>query len=152
LSRRLLAVVSIGLLLFGCSPSATYQWPTVAPLPNGATVLELHTEPPGPNAPPLTGCPLLNYDGSVSVQGSEVVLGRGDFVWPRGFSARLFNGQAELVAPDGTVIARAGDHLEGLGGYEDDGLYHVCSVTAAGNEWGPWGVRTLIPASPGASG
>lgn len=106
----------------------------------------------GPTAPPPTGCPLLNYDGSVSVQGSEVVLGRGDFVWPRGFSARLFNGQAELVAPDGTVIARAGDHLEGLGGYEDDGLYHVCSVTAAGKEWGPWGVRTVKPASPGASG
>ena len=139
LSRRFLAVVSIGLLLVGCSPSAAYQWPTAARLPNGATVLELHTEPPGPTAPPLTGCPLLNYDGSVSVQGSEVVLGRGDVVWPRGFSARLLNGQAELVAPDGTVIARAGDHLEGqlLGGYEDDGLYHVCSVTAAGKEGGP---------------
>ena len=36
---------------------------------------------------------------------------RYDLVWPRGFSARLLGGRAEIVAPDGTVLAREGDQL-----------------------------------------
>jgi hypothetical protein len=88
---------------------------------------------------------LLNYDGRLSLQGTELVLGNGDVVWPRGFSARLLNGKAELVGPDGTVIAREGDHLEGqiLGGYHGDGQFHVDCVSAVGLEWGPWGCPHL---------
>jgi hypothetical protein len=137
-ARGFLALTLIGLLLVGCSPSAAYEWPTAARLPNGATALELRTEPPGPTAPPGSGCPLLNKEGWLTVQGGELVLGNGDVVWPMGFSARLLSGKAELVAPDGTVVAREGDRLDQLlGGYWDDGLYHVCSVRAAGRVWGP---------------
>jgi hypothetical protein len=37
-------------------------------------------------------------------------------VWPYGFSARLVGGQAELLASDGTVVAREGDVLTGVDG------------------------------------
>ena len=152
--RRVLAGLAIGLAVVGCGFGGGDHGPTAAPLPSGATALQLRTEAPSsPPGQPI-GCALLNYDGHLSLQGSELVLGNGDVVWPRGFSARLLNGKAELVGPDGTVVAREGDHLEGqiLGGYHEDGQFHVGCVKAAGLEWGPWGVRTLTPASPAASG
>jgi hypothetical protein len=37
--------------------------------------------------------------------------GRIAFVWPHGFSAWLLNGRAEIVAPDGSVLAREGDEI-----------------------------------------
>jgi len=37
-------------------------------------------------------------------------------LWPRGFSARLHQGRAELVAPDGTVVACDGGVIDNLGG------------------------------------
>jgi hypothetical protein len=40
--------------------------------------------------------------------------GRIDLVWPRGFSARLLSGRAEVVAPDGVVIGREGDVLSDM--------------------------------------
>lgn len=47
-----------------------------------------------------------------------------DLVWPRGFSARLLEGQAEIVAPDGSVVARDGDEITGLVGDTRD----ICQV------------------------
>ena len=35
-------------------------------------------------------------------------------VWPNGYSARLMNGRAELVPPDGSVLARDGDVISHL--------------------------------------
>ncbi|MCC6618925.1 MAG: hypothetical protein IT341_07790, partial [Chloroflexi bacterium] len=45
-------------------------------------------------------------------------------VWPRGFSARLLDNRIEIVAPDGTLIARDGDVLDGLVGGADA----ICEV------------------------
>jgi hypothetical protein len=72
----------------------------------------------------------------VARSGSELVFistttgGRANVVWPFGFSARLVNGQAQLVAPNGTVIAREGDVLGDLGGglgLKGD-AFHICSI------------------------
>jgi len=49
-------------------------------------------------------------------------------VWPRGFSARLLDGRAELVAPDGSVVARDGDVLDRLVGGTDA----ICEVNGVG--------------------
>jgi hypothetical protein len=51
-------------------------------------------------------------------------------VWVYGFSARLVDGKAELVAPDGTVVAREGDVLSNLGGGlgSTGDAFHVCSI------------------------
>jgi len=49
-------------------------------------------------------------------------------VWPHGFSARLLDGQAQLVAPDGTIVAREGDVLSDLGGAEEANGFGVCSI------------------------
>lgn len=50
-------------------------------------------------------------------------------VWPHGFAARLVNGQAEPIAPDGVVIGREGDVLDNLGGSSGlGGAFFVCSV------------------------
>jgi hypothetical protein len=32
-------------------------------------------------------------------------------LWPRGFSAREYQGRLELVTPDGTVVARDGEEV-----------------------------------------
>ncbi len=51
-------------------------------------------------------------------------------IWPRGFSARLVSGRAEIAAPDGMVITREGDVLANmLGGAGDAQGFHICSVS-----------------------
>jgi len=55
-------------------------------------------------------------------------------VWPRGFSARLVNGVAEVVAPAGDVLAREGEAITGLGGNGSD-PFEVCTV--GGRSYGP---------------
>lgn len=45
---------------------------------------------------------------------------RVSVVWPSGYSARLLNGRAELVAPDGSVLARERDVISNLGGGSAD--------------------------------
>jgi hypothetical protein len=47
-----------------------------------------------------------------------------DLVWPRGFSARLVGGRAELVAPDGTVVIREGDVVSDI----ISGVPNICAV------------------------
>jgi hypothetical protein len=50
---------------------------------------------------------------------------RVDLVWPRGFSARALNGGAQIVAPDGRVIALEGEVLENYLGGDASA---ICSV------------------------
>ena len=98
---------------------------TPYPLPSDATALTLETAPPVASVPDNWACPMntigspaqMVRDGDAVVF-EEVASGRRlGLVWPRGFSARLRNGTAELVAPGGAVIVREGEaFLDIIGG------------------------------------
>jgi hypothetical protein len=66
----------------------------------------------------------------ISLDGKRTV----DLVWPRGFSARLLDERAELIGRNGSVIARDGDVLDGIGGGlgSTGDAFHVCSVAGKG--------------------
>src|SRR5436190_1503200 len=120
-----------------CTPVALPSYEpitrTPAPLPSGATALTLEIAPsaasgPGPNwacagSTPVSVRVVREDDAAVF----ETVTGdRMELVWPRGFSARLLDGRAEIVAPDGSVVAREGDEVASgtLGGPAND----ICEV------------------------
>ena len=102
-----------------------------AALPSGQP-LTIVTEPVSrPGAP----CNLaLLRSGQIRRSGSEVVLSQNGhdmaITWPYGTTAWLVNGEAELFAPDGTLIATEGQTLPdltgGLGGADD--RFHVCEI------------------------
>ena len=47
--------------------------------------------------------------------------------WPHGFSARLLDGRAELVYPNGVVLARERDVISNLtGAAAGNGDIHIC--------------------------
>ena len=73
-------------------------------------------------------------DGQMLVFTSLAGKTAADLIWPRGFTARLLDGRAELVARDGSVIARDGDVLDGMsGGIGATGnAFHICSVAGKG--------------------
>lgn len=71
-------------------------------------------------------------------EGDEMVFLRASdqqhvvVVWPPGFSARLLRGRAELVLPDGGVLAREGDIVTNLAGEAaDNGDILVCVDAAS---------------------
>ena len=108
--------------------------PSPAELPPGASPLALLTQPARLWPPRGFGCPTaqvlpirVERDGAAMVfavaEGGE----RVSVVWPPGFSARLLNGRAELVAPEGYVFAAQGDVISNLeGGAADNGDILVC--------------------------
>jgi hypothetical protein len=98
-------------------------------LPSGEP-LTIVTEP----NPPTSGfCFTARISGVVMKRnGSEVVFETGylPITWPYGTKALLVDGQAQLFAPDGTLIATEGQTLPDLGGGAlPDGRFHVCSFT-----------------------
>lgn len=53
-------------------------------------------------------------------------------VWPTGYSARVLDGRAELVPPNGSVLARDGDVISNLASTAaDNGDYLICLDFAA---------------------
>jgi hypothetical protein len=125
----LVAVAACGLVgaLSGDTVRGGWAWPRPAPLPPGATAVEIAVEeiPVVVNPDAEYGaCPLaLIPPFSISLQPADVPSVRYTsddgtetlVVWPVGFSARVTD-VLEIVAPDGTVVARAGVPVEGLGG------------------------------------
>jgi hypothetical protein len=103
--------------------------PVASPKP-----VTIHTELPLPSdALPFCLTASLGGPQRLTVAGADLVLvdvNTGEqttIVWPYGFVARLVDGKAELVAPDGSVVAREGDLLHVGGGYALPG-FHVCEI------------------------
>ena len=97
---------------------------TVYPLPSATITIELVTQVGSSS----TACPStdlapvkVDWDAShraLSVGGQKVI-------WPQGFSSRLLpDGRLDILAPNGSVIARDGDTVA-LGGSD---YMHVCRV------------------------
>lgn len=95
-----------------------------AALPPGATPLAMLTQPwrlwpPsgfGPCHTALLPPIRVERDGGAMVFTRVDTAERRSVVWPNGFSARLMDGRAELVAPDGSVLAHEGDVISNIGG------------------------------------
>ena len=116
-------------------------WPErpPAPLPPGADPLELTVAPPAGVHRPTGGwfCNQARWTGRLEVvEGALVVVKGSPVVWPRGFSARVAGDVAELVAPDGSVVARAGERFSAGGGYGPaSDAFLACTV--AGRNYSP---------------
>jgi hypothetical protein len=124
---RLVAAAALALMgaqLMGCNA-------------HSALPLGLAVEDPAPFLPSgatwacaqaLAGPVRPERDGQMLVFVSLDTETTAKLVWPRGFSARLLDGQAELIGRDGSVIAREGDDLRDLGGGSTGDGFHVCSI------------------------
>lgn len=123
-------VVGVVVWLLGSSQ------PTV--LPADAVPLTLRTQP-AKLWPFSFGCGMaaltpirVERDGVAMVFADEASGNRVQVVWPNGYAARLMNGRAELVPPDGSVLARDGDVISGLAsGAADNGDLLVCLDAAS---------------------
>lgn len=119
--RQLLALVLVAGLVAGCALGEEDQ---TYPLPTAAITLDVGAQATPGTAPcPSTDLAPVKIDWeathrSLSFGGPKVEL-------PKGFSGRMLpTGRLEILAPDGTVVARDGDTLI-LGGSD---YMHVCRV------------------------
>ena len=123
----------VGAMVLGACAESAWSPRTPAPVPSGATALTLATAPAAEPLP--TGvewaCPdaligdvrVLRNEGAVVFEWTSG--GRVDLVWPRGFSAWLRDARAEIIAPDGSIVAREGQVIsERLTGTE----VGICAV------------------------
>jgi len=120
--KRVVALLLVtGLLASACSLS---EEDPVYPLPTAAITWALPTQPAsGPTACPTTELGPVRAEWDATHRGLS--LGGKKVIFPRGFLARILpSGRLEIMAPDGTVVARDGDTIS-LGGVD---YLHVCRV------------------------
>jgi hypothetical protein len=103
-------------------------------LPANAEPLALRTQPWRAWPPTGFGCGMaaltpirVERDGTSMVFADEASGNRLQVVWPNGYSAWLMNDRAELVPPNGVVLAREGDVISNLSGNAaDNGDILIC--------------------------
>jgi hypothetical protein len=143
MNRYVLLVVLL-LTVAACTNAGTPAR-TPYPLPSGALALSLPTQPPvatpissGGIACQLIGPERVTFDWDRAAHKvSFPFIPWSDskataILWPRGFSAREYLGRAELVAPNGSVVARDGEQVPSVIGPDPE---HICMV--AGTEYQP---------------
>jgi hypothetical protein len=114
-------------LVLAAGLAAACSWPeqeTVYPLPSAPITIDLATQAGASSTacPPADLAP-VKVDWDATHRGLS--MGGEKLIWPSGFSARLLpSGSLEILAPDGTVVARDGDTIK-LGGPD---YMHVCRV------------------------
>jgi hypothetical protein len=125
--RAVVAVVGLALILvIGLVGYRTVIALTATPLSLSTASASEPIEHPQ-LCPPALSVPLVGgqADGRMifrrASDGTEAKI-----VWPRGFSARLVYGKAELVDANGNVAAREGDTLSIPGGGAPGDEFDVC--------------------------
>jgi hypothetical protein len=137
-SRRW-ALVLLATLVLVAGAAVWLLPPQPAALPPTATSLDLRTQAWRPWPFGGFGCGLAaltpirgEHVGNAMVFADEASGTVLPVVWPAGYSARLLDGRAELVRPDGSVLARDGDVISGLAsGAADNGDLIVCLDAAS---------------------
>ncbi len=131
--RNAILAAGLVILLWAAALRLSPLWPGPA-LPAGATRLHIATGPV--HLLPTLGCPaallapvrIATADDelvALNVETGEAV----QVVWPSGWAAWQVEGRAELLARDGSLVAREGDVLDDLGGGTgDDGAFNVCLI------------------------
>ena len=117
--RLMLALVLAAMLVGACQEEGT-----VFPLPTAPITVGLPTQAgSSPTACPSTDLAPVKVDWDASHRALSV--GGQKVIWPQGFSSRLLpDGRLDILAPNGSVIARDGDTVA-LGGSD---YMHVCRV------------------------
>lgn len=115
----LAATLAVGLA--GCSMGEEDQ---TYPLPPAPIAVALATQPPSsPATCPSTELAAVRVEWDATHR--SLSLAGQKAIFPAGFAAReLVSGRLEVLAPNGTVVARDGDMLR-LGGPD---YMHVCRV------------------------
>jgi hypothetical protein len=123
-----LAAVLIASLWLRFGPDLGSQGASVG---TAGTPLTIQTDPPASGQ----GClqaglmPVRMERSGSEIQFVFTSTGRPALIaWPNGFSGRLIDGQAELLAPNGVVVAAEGDVLASLGGAPVGDVFHVCQI------------------------
>jgi hypothetical protein len=138
--KRAGAALLLAVAVAACQSTGSVNgwiWPSPAPLPAGAVAVPLDVEPIPSDVPALASfaCPMalsapitITYvpdDTAHPIHYTQTESGLVEqLVWQVGFTARLDPG-LEIVAPDGSVIAKAGEN-PGFGGGGNDSAFHVC--------------------------
>ncbi len=142
-NRRLLTLTALAaaLLIAACgSPSAPATQPAATQTPPVATSISSAT-------PAVTPEPITLLTEAARPQACMDALAQGTLVpdprsglalataggertpvmWPFGYSARLVDGQIELLDDSGEFVAREGDTVQAGGGFGAGGMFYACA-------------------------